>query len=127
MPKTEVCYFADGHRSSPVVDWLESLDAMNPAAFERCAQAIRRLEQAGHELRRPTADSIGGGLYELRAHRGRVQYRLLYFFHGRNIAVLLHGCTKEGRLRIADLQRAHERRLLFQSDPAGHTFPGHAS
>jgi len=28
------------------------------------------------------------GIYELRVRKGRVNYRTLYFFHGRNLAVL---------------------------------------
>jgi hypothetical protein len=34
-------------------------------------------------LRRPHADYLEDGIYELRWRNGTVQYRILYFFHGR--------------------------------------------
>jgi ribosome-binding protein aMBF1 (putative translation factor) len=59
---------------------------------------IRRLAEAGRELRRPEADYLRGGIYELRARRGHVNYRILYFFHGQNVAILAHALTKEGAI-----------------------------
>jgi hypothetical protein len=41
------------------------------------AAVIERLEEAGSELRRPTTDVLRDGIYELRAKRGHVNYRLL--------------------------------------------------
>ena len=53
------------------------------------------LAESGYELRRPAADYLQDGIYELRAkHRNR-QYRILYFFHGQNLAILAHAITKE--------------------------------
>ena len=43
---------------------------------------IRWLALFGHELRRPKADFLRDGIYELRAREGRANYRVLYFFHG---------------------------------------------
>jgi hypothetical protein len=34
----------------------------------------------GHELRRPEADFLRDGIYELRASLGGVHHRILYFF-----------------------------------------------
>jgi hypothetical protein len=75
----------------------------------------------GHELRRPTADLLEDGIYELRAKVGRVNDRVLYFFHGRGVAVLAHGLTKERAIPKADLARPRERKAKFKSDPAQHT------
>lgn len=64
------------------------------------------------------------GLYELRAREGRVQYRILYFFHGRNVAVLAHSITKDDRVPPADIDRALARRRTFEQDPDRHSFVG---
>jgi len=95
MPITRVLFYQDADGRSPVVEWLEELRTMDQVAFAKCAAVIERLEEAGHELRRPTADLLRDGVYELRARKGRVNYRLLYFFHGRNVAIVAHGLTKK--------------------------------
>jgi len=83
-----------------------------------------RRAQEGHELRRPAASFLYDGIYELRARRGRVNYRLLYFFHGRNVAVLDHALTKEAGIPLADMKRALERREAFRANPKAHTYTG---
>lgn len=76
----------------------------------------------GHELRRPAADLLRDGIYELRARQGHVQYRLLYFFHGRNVAVLAHSLTKEDQVPSIDIERAIARKKLFLTNPTEHTY-----
>lgn len=105
-----------------MVDWLADLRAANLKAFANCVARIELLAQFGHELRRPAADFLRDGIYELRAKQGRVQYRILYFFHGRNVVVLAHGLTKEDLVPPADIKTAVKRRLLFELDPEGHTY-----
>ena len=39
-------------------------------------------------------DLLRNGIYELRAKVGTVNYRVLYFFCGSNVACLSHGLTK---------------------------------
>ena len=80
------------------------------------------MREFGHELRRPAADMLRDGIYELRAKKGHVQYRLLYFFHGRNIAILAHGLTKEDRVPPVDIERAIKRKKLFEANPKAHTY-----
>src|ERR1043165_1903676 len=48
--------------------------------------------------------------YELRAKEGHVQYRILYFFHGRNGAILAHSLTKEDVIPRSDIERALRRK-----------------
>lgn len=76
----------------------------------------------GHELRRPIADYIGSGLYELHWRTGRVNYRLLYFFHGRELVVLVQGLTKKCALPAGDVRRALERKACSEADPERHTY-----
>jgi phage-related protein len=76
----------------------------------------------GHELRRPEADLLRDGIYELRTRRGRVQYRILYFFHGQNAAILSHALTKESRVPPAEIDRAIRRQEAFERDPTRHSY-----
>lgn len=80
--------------------------------------------QLGHELRRPEADLLRDGIYDLRARLGTVNYRILYFFHDREVAVLAHAITKENEIPIVEINRALERRRMFAANPAAHTFIG---
>lgn len=50
-----------------------------------------------------------------------MNYRILYFFHGKNVAVLAHCLTKEREIPAADLKRALDRKKLFEANPAQHT------
>lgn len=122
MPRTEVFFYQEATGHSPVVEWLEELRKLNQAAYAKCAAVIQRLEEAGHELRRPTADLLRDGIHELRVKRGRVNYRLLYFFHGRCVAILAHALTKEDVVPPAAIERALQRKRAFESNPDRHTY-----
>jgi phage-related protein len=74
----------------------------------------------GHELRRPIADTLRDGIYELRARRGHVNYRLLYFFHGKNVAILAHALTKEAEVPDVEIERAIARKRALENDPEAH-------
>lgn len=86
MPKTHVAFYQDADGRAPVVIWLQQLMETNEKAWANCRARIELLAQFGHELRRPAADYLRDGIYELRAKRGHVQYRILYFFHERQVA-----------------------------------------
>ena len=83
MPRTEVLFYQEADGRSPVVEWLKELRKMDTVAYQKCVAVVARLAEVGFELRRPTADLLRDGIYELRAKKGHVNYRLLYFFHGR--------------------------------------------
>jgi hypothetical protein len=80
------------------------------------------LASEGHELRRPEADYLRDGIHELRIRRGRVNYRILYFFHGPRVALLAHAITKEAALPVIEIDRAVERKRLYEGDPARYTY-----
>ena len=122
MPQTKVLFFQERDGRSPVLSWLMELRRTDPNAFAKCIAVIDRLKTMGHELRRPTADFLRDGIYELRARRGHVNYRLLYFFHGKAVAVLTHGVTKEDVISDADFTRALRWKRAFEEDPDGHTY-----
>lgn len=122
MPRTKVVFYQDGAGCSPVLDWLSELRHDNRRAYAKCLAKLRLLSEAGHELRRPAADYLRDGLYELRARDGRVQYRLLYFFHGKNVAVLAHALTKEDEVPHVEIERAILRKKNFEKNPGRHTY-----
>ena len=124
MPETEVVFYRDPSGKAPVVEWLKKLRKQDRRGFAKCAALIGRLAQEGHELRRPAADTLHDGIYELRARRGTVNYRLLYFFHGQNVAVLDHALSKQAEIPAADLERALVRKANFEADPEAHTYEG---
>ena len=86
------------------------------------ALALSFWSRPATSLRRPAADYLRDGIYELRAKQGHVQYRLLYFFHGRQVAILAHALTKEDEVPEADIERAIKRKKLFESNPKAHTY-----
>ena len=120
MPQTRVVFYQDADGTCPVLEWLADLKRENPKAFAKCLVRIERLRMLGHELRRPEADLLRNGIYELRIRLGTVNYRLLYFLHGRQIAVVAHGLTKEDVVPASDINRAAARMRLFESDPETH-------
>ena len=124
MPDTEVRLYEEEPGDVPVLDWLRELRTRDQKAYAKCVVRIERLAELGHELRRPEADFLRDGIYELRAKKERVNYRILYFFHGQNVALLAHGLTKEDKVPDADIERALRRKKLYEADPDAHTFEG---
>jgi phage-related protein len=119
VPRTLVVFYKDREGNVPVLEWLDVLPAK---IQDKCVVKIERLRELGHELRRPEADLLRNGVYELRVGREGMNYRILYFFHGRVAAVLAHGLTKEQEVPVKDIERALERKRLFEQDPDGHTY-----
>src|SRR5882762_11781784 len=85
MPHTRVVIYRDADGSSPFVKWFGQLPGH---AQDKIVVRLERLRDVGHELRRPEADYLRDGIYELRASSHGVNYRILYFFHGRLVAVV---------------------------------------
>lgn len=119
LPPTSIVFFEDRDRTVPVRDWLDGLPADGRL---RCLARLDMLEEFGHELDRPHAAYLGDDLYELRIKFYRVNYRILYFFHGRTAAVVCHGLAKEKSVPKRDIRTAAERMARFKSDPDRHTF-----
>jgi len=47
-----------------------------------------------------------------------VQYRILFFYHGRNTVVLAHALTKEAAIPARDIERAKERKRRYEQEPS---------
>jgi phage-related protein len=119
MPRVEVVLYCEVDGKAPLRDWLDRLPAK---VQEKCYVTLERLEELGNELRRPIADYLRDGIYELRVHYRSVNYRMLYFFAGRRIVVVSHGLVKEQRVPAKDILLAERRRQAFLDDPKKHTF-----
>ena len=119
MPKTDVLFYCEADGTVPVLKWFENLPAK---AQDKCRVKIQRLAELGHELRRPEADLLRDGIYELRVGLQHINYRILYFFHGRAAAILAHGLTKEDRVPNAAIDTALARKDKYQIAPKLHTF-----
>ena len=120
MPATEVILFSAADGSVPVLAWLDQLPAK---AQDKCIVKIERLAARGHELRRPEADYLRDGIYELRVSLQGVRYRILYFFQGKN-AVISHGLVKTRKVPPQEIELAVDRRNRFAENPARYTYQG---
>ena len=119
MPKTNVVFFCEEDGTVPLLAWFERLPRQ---AQDKCRVRIERLAELGHQLRRPEADYLRDGIYELRAKHSGVNYRILYFFHGRVATVLSHGFSKqEAKVPEREITLAADRRRRFEAAPKRHT------
>lgn len=102
------------------MDWFASLPLK--AKVQRRAR-LELLAEEGHQLRRPAADYLRDDIYELRARAQGVQYRMLYFFHGRTAVVISHGLTKQQAVvPPIEIERARRRKQAFEANPVRHTY-----
>ncbi len=123
VPKTYVIFYQEEDGEVPVLKWLRKLLKEDRKGYANCVARIKQLAASGYELRRPAADYLRDSIYELRAKHVRVQYRILYFFDGQNVAILAHAITKEeAAVPPIDIERAIARKLLFEENPETHTY-----
>jgi len=101
----------------PFLEWFAALPER---AQDKCLVRLERLSLMGHELRRPEADLLRDGIYELRVGLQGVHYRMLYFFHGQVAAVVSHGLVKEREVPAREIERARQRRKQYLANPGRH-------
>jgi len=118
VPQVEVIFFKESDAAVPVRDWL---DGLPKKAQIKCLVRLGRLEQMGHELRRPEADYLRDDIHGLRIRHQNVNYRILYFFHGRKAAVVSHGIVKEKKVPPKEIEVAVQRKRRFEADPKTHS------
>lgn len=120
MPEVQVIFFKRADDKVPMKDWLDDLEAKDR---RKCLERIERLRNQGHELNRPFAAYLKDDIYELRVKRGKVNYRMLYFFYEGSVVVISHGLTKKTqKVPPGEIDRAIERKVEFKRDPVLHTF-----
>jgi phage-related protein len=116
---TRVVFYQEENGEVPLLRWF---DGINHKAQDKCRLKLERLRDLGHELRRPEADYLRDGIYELRVSLRGMQYRMLYFFHGRVAAVVSHGIVKEQKVPPKEIDLAVKRKRLFEQAPKRHTY-----
>jgi len=78
---------------------------------------LEQLQKHGDVLGRPIVGYLEDGIYELRWQVERNEYRLLFFFHGRQIIVVTHGFSKKARrVPKAEIERARALRAQWLSE-----------
>jgi hypothetical protein len=117
MPAARIRIYRDDDGSVPFLEWLQEIERRNRKVYEKCRSYVRRLADLGHELRRPTADLLRDGVYELRFNMLGVNYRVLYGFVGRDLVMISHGITKKGRVPPGEIDRAASRLAKYKRDP----------
>ena len=120
MPQSEIVFYKE-EETVLFEQWLFTLPAKVQA---KCLSQIRLLRSHGHELRRPIADFLRDGIYELRPTYQGVHYRILYFFSGKNIVVISHGLSKESKVPAVEINKALERRKAYEANPKAHGWKG---
>lgn len=118
MPRTQVVIFRDANGATPLLDWFARLPEK---VQDKCRVRIERIAELGYELRRPEADFLRDGIYELRVRQRNVNYRMLYFFHEQTAVVLSHGLTKERVVPAREIDLAIEHMQQFVANPKRHT------
>jgi hypothetical protein len=114
MSRIQIIFYQEENGCPPVVEWLEKLHHLDREAYAKCVPCIRRLAELGQDLWRPETGYVCGGICELRVRHGYVNYRILYFFYGQNVAILAHAMTKEGEIPEADIEGAIRRQETFE-------------
>ncbi len=118
MPETHLVLYREEDGEVPIALWLNTIPRK---ASKKCILRIERLKQLGHELRRPEADYIRDGIYELRIAIQGIQYRILYFFHEQKAVVLSHGIIKEQKIPMKEIEYAIQNKIKYLENPEQHS------
>ncbi|MEW6050136.1 MAG: type II toxin-antitoxin system RelE/ParE family toxin [Candidatus Zixiibacteriota bacterium] len=120
MPRTQIVFYCEANGKTPFLEWFERL---TEKAQDKITVRLERLRELGHELRRPEADYLSDDIYELRVKAQAVNYRVLYFFHGRQLVVLSHGFSKQqAKVPDTEMKLAIRRRTNYRQLPHHHTY-----
>lgn len=119
MAGTRIVFYQEEDGEVPLFQWFDNLDHK---AQDKCRVRLERLRELGHALRRPEADYLRDGIYELRVSLRGMQYRMLYFFHGNVAAVVSHGIVKEQKVPPKEIDLAVKRKRQFEQAPKQHTY-----
>lgn len=85
-------FYKDESGSVPVKEFLDGLDIK---MRQKMLRSINALHDMGTSLRLPLSESLGDGLFELRAQTNGNITRVIYFFFRGDKAVLTHGFIKK--------------------------------
>ena len=66
-----ICFFIDARGENPVREFIEKLPLKDQT---KILAYLDELKNQGHNIRRPMADYLGEGIYELRPRDNRIFY-----------------------------------------------------
>jgi len=98
---------------------------LKPKAKAKCIQRLELLEAKAYRIleNRNAAAYLRDGTYEIRFKSEGVQYRVLFFFHGRDTCVISHGIAKNSaEVPPAEIDKAIRNRTKYLADPERHTY-----
>ena len=119
MGRTRVVLYRDGDGSCPFLEWFDELPVK---VQDKCFLRLERLKEQGHELRRPEADFLRDGIYELRVSFLRSSSPDLIFLPRNTRGVVSHGLVKERAVPPVEIDRAIERKKRFVTNPRRYTY-----
>ena len=104
-----IYYFIDEDGCKQVKEFIDSLTEKEQA---KVYAYIAELKNQGNNLRRPMADYLRDGIYELRPRDNRI----FYFFYLRDRAVLIHAIKKHvKKIPENDLKLCIKRRIKIEA------------
>lgn len=106
-------YKGPGGKSSPIKEFLDSIDNKAAAKFFRC---FGLLEEHGINVREPYVKSLTGHskLKEIRVKAAPNIYRIIYFIHTGKKIILLHGFVKKTeKTPSGEIEIAEKRMKMF--------------
>lgn len=122
MPPIQVVFYVEDDGTVPMRVWLDHLWSQ-PKHRAKCIRWLTLLRDRGHDLRRPKADYLREGIHELRVQFGFENYRMLYFFHGRDQAVVTHGISKHtNEVPPEEIDKALTCKKKYESNSESHAF-----
>ena len=103
-----IYYFIDERGSNPVKEFIKDLPLDERA---KVFAYIGELKRQGNNLRRPLADYLGHGIYELRPKANRIFYLLFL----KDNAVLVHAIRKKAdKISPKDLEICIKRKFFVE-------------
>jgi phage-related protein len=104
-----IYFFVDEHGRSPVEEFMKDLTEKEDMKIRAY---VKILKEFGHNLRRPMADYLGEGIYELRPQA----HRVFYFFFMKDSAVLLHMLRKKtDKIPVNDFELCVKRKKQVEA------------
>jgi phage-related protein len=105
----EVRFYIDDRGRQPVRDFIDAQPLKDQV---KILAYLEELKKQGHNLRRPVADYLGEGIYELRPKHNRI----FYFFFSKGCVVLLHALRRRtDKIPTDDLALCIKRREQVES------------
>lgn len=119
MPRVKVVLYKEATGEVPFLEWLSKLPEL---ARAKCQVKLERLAELGYEIRRPEADYLRNGIYELRIGLEGVNYRILYFYFQSQAVVISHGIIKRIIVPPKEIDQAKANKKKFEEHPELHTY-----